>query len=248
MKFLIYIVSFSLLSSMVLAPADNWTSITVEDMAKETKKIESVYKDNVGYSFSISHVTYKNYTTAKSEDKMTGYFIKDAKNNYHSYILGVHTIQNNKVKITIDSLNKSIQINSPDRSFTKEVKLSEVEDMLKICSSVKKQDITTGKKFRMEFSKTRKYSAYEVWVNASSQLEKLVMYFNAEFPSDPGDENSAKTKPRAEVLFTNYKTGLKPDYKSYFDETKYITFKGDTYVGSSTYKEYKIYDLRVKTK
>lgn len=248
MKLLIYIFGLSLLSSMVVVPVDNWTAITVEAMATEIKKIEAVYKDNVGYSFSISHVTYKNYTTTTAEDKMTGYFIKDAKNNYHSYILGVRTIQNSKVKITVDSINKSIQINTPDRSFTKEVKLSEVENMLKICSVVKKQDVSSGKKFRMEFAKTKKYSAYEVWVNSSSQLEKLVMYFNAEFPSDPNDEKSAKTKPRAEVLFTNYKTGLKPVYKDYFDETKYVTAKGDTYVGATNYKDYKIYDLRVKTK
>ncbi|MFN3342284.1 MAG: hypothetical protein ACK40M_06275 [Flavobacteriales bacterium] len=248
MKFLIYIFSLSLLSSAMVVPVNSWTAITVEDMAKETKKIESVYKVNVGYSFTISHITYKNYTTLTPEDKMTGYYIKDAKNNYHSYILGVHTIQNSKVKITVDSVNKSIQINSPDRSFTKEVKLSEVEEMLKICSAVKKQDVTTGKKFRMEFSKTKKYSAYEVWVNSSSQLEKLVMYFNAEFPSNPNDEKSAKTKPRAEVVFADYKTGIKPLYKDYFDEAKYITLKGDGYVASSAYKDYKIYDLRVKTK
>ncbi|MFZ5553170.1 MAG: hypothetical protein ACOZCO_08655 [Bacteroidota bacterium] len=247
MKFLIYIVLFSITPMAVMKnPVDGWTAITVEEMAKETKKMEAFYKNTSSYSFKISHATYKNYTTTVTEERINGYYIKDSKNNYHSYIMGTHTIQNSKVKVTIDSTNRMIQINQPDRSFTKEVKMKEVEDMLAVCTSVKKQ--TGAYKYKLEFDNKHTYSAYEVWSNSSSQLEKIVMYFNAEFPSDPRDEKSPKTKPRAEVVFSDYKTGISPSYKEHFDESKYIKAKGETYVATDAYKNYKVYDLRVKTK
>ena len=232
----------------IVSPVDTWSTITAEEMAKETKKIEEFYKSSSAYSFYITHSTFKNYTTTVAEDKIKGYYVKDAKNNYHSFIMGTHTIQNAKIKMTIDSLNKMIQVSKPDLSFVKDVKLNEIEEMLALCTSIKKQKGEETKKFKMEFEKKYTYSAYEIWVDNESRLEKLVMYFNAEFPSDPNDEKSAKTKPRGEIIFSNYKTGIKPIYKDHFDESKYITLKGDKYVAAEKYKDYKIYDLRVKTK
>lgn len=249
MKFLIYIVLFSMAPMTVMKnPADSRTAISVEEMSKDIKKIEEFYKNTPAYSITVTHSSYKSYTATAPEDKMAGYFIKDAKNNYHSYSLGIHTLQNSKIKIAVDSVNKSILINEPDKSYTKEVKLTEIETMLKSCTSVKKETVMELTEYRFEFGKTKQYSAYGIWVNKSWQLQKIVLYFNAEFPSDPNDDKSPKTKPRAEIAFTNYKTNIKPVFKDHFDETKYIKISGDKYVTTEKFKGYTIYDLRVKTK
>jgi len=247
MVFKLYISVF-ITALSVAKPTDNWNIITVDEMSKEIKKIEAFYKNTPAYSVSVTHASYKSYTATSSEDKMNGYFMKDAKNNYHSYVLGIHSVQNNKIKITVDSLNKSILINEPDKAFTKEVKVKEIEQMLKICTSVKKQNGTEISKYRFEFGKGTQYAAYEIWVNMDSRLQKIILYFNAEFPSDPDNDKSVKTKPRAEIVFSNYKTGIKPVYKDHFDETKYIKLSGDKYIPTEKFKNYKVYDLRAKTK
>lgn len=247
MVFKLYITLF-LTAISLTTPTDNWKPLTVDEMGKEIKKIEEFYKTTPAYSISVSQASYKSYTAVTTEDKMTGYFIKDAKNNYHSYALGMHTIQNSKIKITVDSLNKSILINEPDKSFTKEVKTSDIGQMLKTCSAVKKITGTDGNRFRFEFGKSNTFSAYEIWTGKSAQIQKIIMYFNAEYPSDPNNEKSPKTKPRAEISFSNYKMNVKPVYSEHFDESKYIVIKNGKYEVTEKWKGYTVYDLRVKNK
>lgn len=229
-----------------ILPDSNWETVTASDMSKEIKSMEEFYKNTSAYSIKIVHRTYRNYSATKIEDESTGFFIKDAKNNYHSYSMGIRTIQNSKMKLTIDSLNKSILLNEPDSYLSKEVKISELKDLLKLCSAIKMNKEEGAKKYRFEFNKGGSYSAYEIWANSSSQIKKLILFFNTEVLTDPSDEKSAKTKPRAEISFSDYTTGITPDYKKYFDETPYIQLKNEKYSGVGKYKGFEVLDLRVK--
>lgn len=234
-----------ILSGFVISD-NNWEVVSADEMTKKIKEIESFYKTTKAYSIVVSHKSYKNYTSNIPEDQSNGFFIKDTKNNYHSYSMGIRTVQNDKVRITIDSLNKSILINQPDKSFSREVKISELKDLLKTCSKMKIGTWSNIDKLRFEFSRSSSYSAYEIWTSTSYRITRVVIYFNIEIPTDPDDEKSPKTKPRAEIVFSDYKTGISPDYKKYFDETKYIVFKNGEYAATDKYADFLIYDLRVK--
>ena len=242
--FLIVVASAAMFSFRMIT--DNWAAVSVDDMTKKIKEIEGFYKDNSAYTIKVTHASYKSYSATVAEEKSQGYFIKDAKNNYHSFAMGIHTVQNAKLKITVDSVNKSILINDPDKTYTKAVKTDDLSGYLKVCDQIKKIKGTNYDRFRFEFGKTQTFSAYEIWTGTDNRIEKLVMFFNAEFPSDPNEEKSAKTKPRAEIIFSDYKTTVKPVYKDHFDETKYITLKDGNYVASDKYKGCKVYDLRTK--
>lgn len=225
---------------------NKWEEISISDMTNNIKKIEDFYKNTSSYSLKITHKTFKSHTETKVEDFSNGFFIKDAKNNYHSYSLGIHTIQNAKYKLTIDSTNKSILVSDPDKAFTKEVKVSELKDFLKICTAIKKYNGEKNDYYKFEFGKTGTYKAYEIIVNENWQITKIKIYFNTEVLSDPSNEKSAKTKPRGEILFTDYKTGIIPDYKKYFDESQYITVKNNEFNPTEKFKGFTVYDLRVK--
>lgn len=242
----ILILAILFVTGSFVLPGQDWETITVEDMTKEIKSIEDFYKGTSAYSIKVTHKTFKNYTTSVMEDQSNGYFIKDAKNNYHSFAMNIRTVQNGKIKITIDSLNQNILISEPDKSFTKEVKVSELKDLLKVCSKIKKMDSEETDKYRFEFEKSSTYSAYEIWTNSDHRIKKLVLFFSIELPSDPDDEKSAKTKPRAEIDFSNYKTGITPVYKTWFDETKYVILKNGIYEPTEKYKKYIVYNLKVE--
>ena len=99
-----------------ISHAQNWTNATKEEVAKEFEVINSWCRNTPAYSMIVTHTSYEDHTTTIPYETMSGYFKKE-NNNYHSYLLGIHTIQNAKYRVVVDTSNKIILIATAYNSF-----------------------------------------------------------------------------------------------------------------------------------
>lgn len=251
MKQLIKITGFAFVVTSIAFTSDlNWKNITREEFEKVKSLLENFYSKNTTLSMTVTHASYKNYTTEIPHEQVAGYFRMN-KNNYHSFLMGVEAIQNEKFKISVDSSQKLILVANPD-NLGKE---GGIKEMMKFNYELSRSQITAykiaevkgGKIHRVEFTQKLPYTAYEMDISEEGLLRKLVIYYRNEYPSDIEDEQSPKTKPRLSITFSEV-SKVPVFSKDEFDHNKYITISDKKILPSTQFSGYKVADLRVSEK
>lgn len=242
LKNIFFLLSF-LVALSTFAQSSSAKPVNRAEMTEVFKKINNWLINTPVYSLTVTHTSYEDYQTIVPADKTVGYFIKN-NYNYHSFLMGIHTIQNNNYKLVIDTSEQIIIVANPDKLIWRNYSVSEYDSILKICTSLKVTDKGNDKLYRIELSKNSSIGAYEFLITNDFQIKEIVWYYNSEITKDSEDENSPKSKPRLSIQFSNYKTSLQ-NVTSEFDEKKYFLKNSDgKLVVSSTYKNYKLLDQR----
>ncbi|MFI5136683.1 MAG: hypothetical protein ACHQIM_02570 [Sphingobacteriales bacterium] len=235
--------SCSILCSWV---TNDWTVLSEPDFNKVFKRQESLYKEKASYSLLIRHSSYENHTTTSPYEKVEGYFKKEG-TSYHSFLLGMETIQNKEMKIVIDSSSKKILIAPADAAF-QPLSGDEFQKDMKGCGSIKCKEQDKGKIYRLDYKEGEgSLEAIEYLVSKDGLISKMVMFYR-ELSYNPGfRQKEEKYKPRIEVELTEFKTagaGNKDD----FEPGKYVTLSGSKYKGIGKYQQYSVFDTRVPKK
>jgi hypothetical protein len=103
--FFISIVLFTLLGAF--KPSEvNWQPIDVKVMANELKELQASYSKLTNYSVNIKYLTFDTKSNADVHDKSNGYMIKSGIYS-KSRLLGIYSVQNEKLRVTIDSAKKN---------------------------------------------------------------------------------------------------------------------------------------------
>ncbi|MBI4929916.1 MAG: hypothetical protein HY841_04075 [Bacteroidetes bacterium] len=247
MKRLLYLLFFSAAAvCMSFFPERAWKNITRDEFEKASTLLESFYSKYTILSMTVTHASYKNYTTEVPYEQVTGYFRMN-KNSYHNFLMGVETLQNEKFKITVDSSRKLILVKNPDNlgeGGIKDIVKFNYELSHSYITGYKTTDVKSGKIYRAEFNEKLPYTAYEMDISDEGLLRQLVIYYREEYPSDAADEKSVKTKPRLSITYSQVNKA--PIFsKDEFDHNKYITVSSKGFLPANKFNDYKVEDLRV---
>ncbi len=227
----------------VLLCSFTWDVIDKQMMTQKLEEIKKQLKDVQNYSITVSHASFEDYTTNVPHEKTAGFF-RRSKNNYHSFLVGVTTIQNANCKLVVDSAHGVIAIADPDRSLENTLTHADYDTYLSVCTAIKMMTIGKESQYRLEFSKENPLNAYEFSIGDKGFFSKITIFYNREIKK----ENNSVTKPRMEITFSNWKKNISFS-KDEFDETKYVFKKGDQYFLNTLYAgKYKLLDQRVMTK
>lgn len=219
-----------------------WKEISKDELVKALKEVDNQYRSLETYSLTVTHASYKDYTASVPADKATGYFIKD-KNNYHSFLLGIHTIQNSRIKVVADTSSKVIILANPDKVMSNAFSQADLEAGLKACRLVKVIELNKEKTYRMEFAENYPFTAYEMKLSKDGLVKELVMFYNRSVQTDPDDKNSPKVKPRVVISFSGFNKDAVA--KSEFDETRYVAIAAGQVKLAEKYRTFKVLDQRV---
>jgi hypothetical protein len=237
------VISFLLLALISEAQSEKSEYVGRAAMAQVFEQMNNWFKNTSAYSMTVTHASYENYTTTVPADKAVGYFKKD-KNNYHSFLMGIHTIQNSTYKIVLDTADKIMMVANPDQLVWNTYTPDDYVLLLKTCSTIKLSIVGADKKYRIEFEKGYPLSAYEFIIDADGLPKEVVSYYAQEIKKDEEDKNSAKVKPRVSISFSGYKKNAVFNYKTEFDESKYFIRKGSKLLATENYKDFKFSDQR----
>jgi hypothetical protein len=242
-KYCTCLIAFLFCVYTISAQSEKWQYVGRTDMAKIFEQMNNWFKNTPTYSLTIAHASFEDHQTIVPFERSVGYFKKD-KNNYHSYLLGIHTIQNSTFKIVIDTAEKIMMAATPDQLVWNSYTLDDYTYLLKNCLTIKVTDIGTDKKYKMEFEEGSNISRYEFLFSSEGLLKEVVSYYNEKMKKGD-DENSPEVSPRISITFSEYKKNPVLNYREEFDESKYFTQKNNKLIAADPYKDFKFSDQRV---
>jgi len=228
----------------ICAQAKDWKETDKSSFLIAFEQMNNWHKLHKEYSMKLKHATFDDYSTIIPSDISSGYFIKSNR-NYHSFLLGIHTIQNDRFKIVIDSSGKDLFLSYPNTSIWTEYDSASWSMNLDECISLKMDESQGGKTFRMEFSEDNELSAYEFTLAKDGRLLQSICFYK-EIQSENEDGKPISTKPRLTISYFDFKFSVSDKTKTEFNELKYIAKSGDNFIPSSKYKEYNLIDQRVR--
>ncbi|HXP49518.1 MAG TPA: hypothetical protein VN922_06185, partial [Bacteroidia bacterium] len=170
----------------------HWSVIDKDVMSADLVAINQHYQRMHIYETVITNASYENYTTSEAHQKSSGYFKREY-SQFHSYMLGVHTIQSKTCRLVIDSAKKIMIVADPTNSLDNNFTLSDFEALLKVCTKLQKAKMGNYIYYHMEFQKDYRYTAYDMTLK-DSVPEKIVMYYSRKVTK--GDKTG---QPRMEV-------------------------------------------------
>lgn len=224
-----------------------WIDISKDETRKMLQDMSNAYLATPSFSMQVNQASFIGHKSEVIHDEATGKFYKNNK-SYVSQLLGLQTIQNEKLKIVIDSTNKMMAINNSDRSFKAIPSIEDLDQSLFFVSDVKKL-ISNGLVFySLRFKENFTYTKIDFVLTTDFFIKEMVMYFSDDLPINPDDEeNSAKSKLKYKVTYTGIRKNIqiKPEM---FSETHYLTYNTSQkkYILNERYKKYKLQDLRIK--
>ena len=209
------------------------------------KAIKENYRDMEFYSMDVIHSSYVDYQSVVPYEKSIGYFMK-RKNNYCSLLMGVTTIQNEKIKLSVNPQKKFISISSPDEYMKAVFTQADFDLFSRFITSMKRDIIGDLATYRIEYKKGLSLSFYEMTVNNRNIITRMKLFYEREIAVDSENPKSKRSKPRMEIEFTNIKYGEQQSESRKFDTGKYIHLENGKYALSDEFKDYRLVDMRVK--
>jgi hypothetical protein len=221
---------------------------TKEEVLPAFEKAINWFLITKSYSVNVVYTSYMNHTTTIPYDKSDGYY-KRSGNNFSSSAMGVHVLQNDKIRITVDSVNQLIVINNSSEVSQAPVDISSFAMLLEKAVSIKKQRLANGVlTYKIDFDKSNIYKSYEFSLDEKGLLKNIKYYYNQELKADEEDENSVKGKPRIEITFNGYETNIKFNAEVDFSEKKYLKEENNKIILKDSYKKFEIKDYRFAIK
>ncbi|OFY63016.1 MAG: hypothetical protein A3H98_10665 [Bacteroidetes bacterium RIFCSPLOWO2_02_FULL_36_8] len=231
--------------SLNYAQNPEWEEITREEITKEFIRIHNWYLNTKNYSLQVKHSLFKDPEQKIPEDKSVGYFIKHGV-SYHNNLMDIHTIQNDKYKIVLDTSQKLIMVSNAGKDNLWNTLPVEPAKDLALVSVIKKYCDDSLKKYRIEFELESGISVFEIHLNKENLPVKLIICYRRSFSHHSYTENNTVKNPKVEIEFTDYL--IDENYynsEKEFDETEYFMLKDDKLMPTEKFKGYEIKDMRV---
>lgn len=219
---------------------NSWKTITKQEALDALKKTSEWYKTMNAYSVDVIHTSYIAGNTTPFETSK-GFFKKKG-NSYHSYMLGVRSVQNEKFLLVIDTASKTIMIDNP-KELKAGLETPQGTAYEKYYEKFLQLKSTNGTSLKFTFKKGGLLDYYEMKINKDGSPSEIIMLYAQEQLVEEG--NTTKAKPRLKIGFSNYKKNINIDAKE-FDHAKYISVSGEKISAAGIYKNYKIADVRIK--
>lgn len=224
-------------------PGD-WVSITPKEANDAFIEINNEINSIPSFSVNVIQRTFQSHTTTKWAFQYEG-FVRKEGNNYHTLLMDLHTIQNNKYKIIVDTVKKIILVSNPDKQVDFGSISPQTEKALE--SAMKVRHKTDHEKYHMEFTYPDSYPYHKIDMiyNKSKFPVSFNLFLNKSITSKSGS-TEVTDKPRIEINYNDFKKEQK-FAKTEFSEKKYFTEVNNKITLSQRYKTYKLKDLRVQT-
>jgi hypothetical protein len=224
----------------------SWSVATAREVALAYGNACDWYLKNENYCFSLKYTSYKDHVSNEINESSTG-ICKRRNNRFRTEALGNLMIQSDSYKLVIDTLNKSVVVANPDKQSPQVAGLEDVQKLLKFTRALKKMELPTATRYRVEFKNNAVYTAYEFTVNKSSgYLESLVYYYGEQKESVYENEQDInpviiKSKPRLEIKFTAVNQAAT---ENDFRENGILVAAAGKIKLANKYKSYKLKDYR----
>lgn len=218
--------------------------LPAQQLKEDVRKVNETYAKTKTVSMKIHYRLFQNYATAIPFEDKTGTFIRQGQ-NYFSQLLGITTVQNGSVKLSVSDADKTIIVSDADRKIAAPSNVM-IDSLIKRCSKVEFTDLGEGRKlYRLRFEKTAffEYDMIDLQFGSNYFIEKIVLFYREAVVLDETAGNMKKEKPKLEISYSEINT--QPVVAAdQFSETKYIRKSGKTFVPATAFANWKVLNYR----
>jgi hypothetical protein len=200
-------------------------------------ELHQYYFKNPNYSVELKHVLFSsNNATDVIDESFNGYYKTNGKLE-QSHLMGVFTIQNNDLRLVLDTQSKVITISDPVK--IEPFNINGIQNSLKLCDSYSIFKTDSIEQILMEFNPKKNPLNKLVISIKNNRITRLDMY-HTETIENSKDE---QILPHTRIEFTNYieKYKIKATELNF---NEFLKQKNNKISVADKYKNYKLHDLR----
>lgn len=227
------------------AQPEVWLPISAEQANTKFQALRKSLDKLQNYSVNVTHRTFQNYTNDQWAFEYKG-FVKRQGSNFHSLLMGIHTIQNTNFKVVVDTQKQIILVSNPSELIDLANSDLQNEKYLNQCSSIKMKCEGQNCSYELVYDKMYPYSKIVFSFNSLQAPLSIKMYLN-KIVKTFSNETEIKDKPRIEINYSHYNTNVIFS-ENEFSEKKYIKVVSGKLKLTEAYKNYLLKDLRFLTK
>ncbi len=233
----------------ILVFSNSWeqTTISKADFSKQLKSIAKQFEiESYSLKFKQRVLLSALDVDKKPFFETEGQFLRGQDKEYRTETAGSLTIQNNDIKIVIDSVSKLVLIFEPDSLFNPITKQTDENNFPNATYTV--TDSKEHSIYKIFYnSNIHEYESLEFWVaKKSGSVSKIILQMEADNYTGESIDDETVEKPQLIVdYFPIIKSKSNP---AQFNINRYVVLEKDHYVLTSELKDFTLDDLRYKEK
>lgn len=233
-----------------LAQSRSWEPASNKEVAGAYQKAGAWFINTPSYAFKLRYASFKDAATSTQVESSEGYY-KRVSGSYVTEAMGIKTIQNLKIKLIVDTVDKMITVMDLGTLSPGIATMEEMESLLSNTKSLKKSKQSKGIWYRIDFKKNSQFDAYEFLVNENGRLERLTYYYSEQVEKKDGDwrpgaTEEVKIRPRLEISLFSYEVPAKYN-ESEFSEQTVLTGQKEKISLTGMYSDFRLLDYRIRT-
>lgn len=241
-RFLFFVI-FCLSFGCLFGQKNDWKVVSPNDFLKTLQKFQAFYDGLTSYTTELEYISYDSPQFQIVKDKTVGFY-KRSGNFFYSYIMNIHSLNNDKYLIVVDEENQEIIISNPKKNIQELMAADISKYKLDDFVSIKEMDIDGDqKKYRFEMKVKSEVNSVEYTIKPSGWISQIVFYYEKDIVNE--NNQVEKVYPCLEMVFKNENLKYKPAISD-FSEDNFINIKNGKMIPISKYSNYKIKDLRIQ--
>jgi hypothetical protein len=228
-------------SVQVAVNAQAWVPCPATEFREQKAKSDALYAGTASIRMRIDMASYRSINDPLPFDQGTAVVMRSGE-AFRSEQLGMITVQNGSLRVTIDETDRIIMVNKPapsDEPFVSYVATT-VFDGLASCA---KRNTPLGNEFKLVFGEGALYDHMIVRYDAMGWLRGTETHWRQPIPEYPDDPNSAAYTPK--LLMTYWVPTPLTEVGTELDPLTYVSISNGKVVGLGRYAAFQVYDGRV---
>lgn len=219
----------------------SWKNISWDEYSKRMGEVSAQYEADT-YTQEITYKTYKG-KQLQTPFEVTPSFTQRSKSYDYTYLKGIVTIQNEQMKVTIDSNNRMIAINNGVPRLDQSEALEQYTQNQEYITNIREKESREGLTIELIYKKNMPIEKVQVGIDRKGMLRELVVFYAQ--PKEYLDENG-DLKSDFVILKVEYGSFSKKHLHEELSLNEVIVKGKEGLKLSSAFKEFELIDLRLK--
>lgn len=217
-----------------------WSSATKEEVVTAMKAAADLYRAEPDMRLDYRILQFTGGSGAKPDHQTQAHMIRKGKQQ-RSEQLGVTTVQNEKMRIVVDTASRTMLIGPPIPEPTP-VATALDGALINSARSVGKQVTDHGTRYRVMLGPGTSYDVIETLFDGNGWLREITLHFHSSIVVQGGNP---PVQPRMTLLFEPARSLNGGTSFSDFDIDRYIRFQEGVPVAQPLWAGYQIIDTRL---
>ncbi len=225
----------------VLSFAQNWENLTWSDYQSLMDEVSRSYDDEE-YTLEMVYKTYKG-RQLQTPFEVSPSYTQRSKSYDYSYLKGIVTIQNEKMKITIDSNNQMIAINNGAPRVSQEEMMGQYAQSKDFIETMKVKEENGGKTIEITYKKGAPVEKVQIDISRKRRIAEVIVFYASPVEYEDDDGN---LKSDFVILKIEYKSFSNKHLYKEISLNEIIVDKKGSLSLSEGFKDFELVDLRIQ--